>query len=696
MPSMVFWKQGTGGSQTGKLVLGQEADELSPAAPWCLERTPKSRLAAGDETMLLGEQELRVVEVIGQILQEVTAEALALSGGQRPAEVRLTHPARWARPRLERLRMAAQSAGISDPIFIPEPIAAATHFASERLSEGDHVAVYDLGGGTLDTAVLRRVGDSFELAGRPGGEASLGGENFDDHLYRYLGEKLPGETWQRLRHANDGRERVWAHANRQLLRDARRAKERLSSRNEADLLLGPPIDTELQVTAPEFEALISSSLSLSVGELERTILAAGLKPADLAAVYLAGASSRIPLVTRLISERLGVLPERLDDPKAVTALGAARLPTARRPEARSEPQAPPPPVVARGGAPASQTAPTERPHARVAQETEHASTGPQQPAPVQGETMLEQKPPPPPPPPAPPPAEPGHLGPLGPNAVGGLPADELPQHLALRLRLAAIGVAAAGAVIIGAMFLKWPDEEVTYWQIFTLNDIVGAVLGSALITVGLFGAVQESWGRRVAPALMMLGAIAFGYFFFGAIELLAAERVSPGAGAWLLSVASCAALVAGAMAFGISAYDSDRSPPPLYLGPDQLWASVAIFAAAAIVASYFLNYIGEIAFWEGNSAYDICGTVLAAAMVASALGALASSRLALRAFPVLAAANFGFNNPFFSAVDIQIYQFEISLGAVGTGFWIGFAAGVVLLVSGIAMLDRRAWSPGNA
>src|SRR2546423_1847322 len=150
MPSMVFWREGTGAS-TGRLVLGQEADELSPLAPWCLERAPKRRL--GDEFMQLAEKELRVVDVIGAILRQVMNEALSLSGGEPPEEIRLTHPARWGQRRLEKLRQAAMIAGIENPKFVPEPVAAAVHFASERLSIGEHVAVYDLRGGTFDTCV---------------------------------------------------------------------------------------------------------------------------------------------------------------------------------------------------------------------------------------------------------------------------------------------------------------------------------------------------------------------------------------------------------------------------------------------------------------------------------------------------------------------------------------------------------------
>ena len=85
-----------------------------------------------------------------------------------------------------------------------------------------------------------------------------------------------------------------------------------------------PIDREFQASALDFERLIGPTLRGTAAELERSILAAGLKPAELEAIYLAGGSSRIPLVARILQERLGVMPSQLDDPKAVIALGAAK------------------------------------------------------------------------------------------------------------------------------------------------------------------------------------------------------------------------------------------------------------------------------------------------------------------------------------------------------------------------------------
>jgi actin-like ATPase involved in cell morphogenesis len=321
MPSLVFWREGTGSTRSGRLVLGEEADELSSLAPWCLERTPKRRI--GDEFMRLGEKELRVTDVIGAILRKVADEALRTRGGEPPSEVRLTYPARWSRPRLDKLREAARIAGFDAPVFIPEPVAAAMHFARERLTPGQYVAVYDLGGGTFDTAVLKRTEDAFEVVGRPGGDEELGGEDFDDRMYRYLGRQLPEDRWQSLR---TSKERAWTQANRDFLRQARRTKEYLSRSPHSEFYAAPPIDQELHASAETFRELIVSDLEATVVELERTIQSAGLEPSDLAAIYLAGGSSRIPLIARLIQRRLGQLPEYLDDPKSVVALGAASAP----------------------------------------------------------------------------------------------------------------------------------------------------------------------------------------------------------------------------------------------------------------------------------------------------------------------------------------------------------------------------------
>ena len=85
--------------------------------------------------------------------------------------------------------------------MLTEPEAAAIHYAAtERIEPGEIVAVYDLGGGTFDAALLRGGGEGtatgarFELIGPPEGIDRLGGVDFDAavfaHVNRFLGGTL--------------------------------------------------------------------------------------------------------------------------------------------------------------------------------------------------------------------------------------------------------------------------------------------------------------------------------------------------------------------------------------------------------------------------------------------------------------------------------------------------------------------------
>jgi hypothetical protein len=90
----------------------------------------------------------------------VLDETIRPLGGEKPDEVRLTHPAQWGPVRRNVLLSAARLAGMGNAVsLVPEPVAAAAHFASfpgKSLAPGQALAVYDLGAGTFDVAVVSR------------------------------------------------------------------------------------------------------------------------------------------------------------------------------------------------------------------------------------------------------------------------------------------------------------------------------------------------------------------------------------------------------------------------------------------------------------------------------------------------------------------------------------------------------------
>ncbi len=319
MPSALFWREPVPGA-SGTLILGAEAENWAAADPACFEPAPKRRI--GDDRLRLGTAELGVVDAVGAILSRVAGAAIEQRGGSPPNVVCLTYPVRWGRHQCDQLLQAAACAKLSNTVLVAEPIAAAVHFGRAELEEGEYVAVYDLGGGTFDTAVLRRTANGFEIAGEPGGDEYIGGDYIDDRLYRHVLGQLDAEQRSSLAGSTD---RAWRQANRQLRREVRRAKEALSGTAECPIYVPPPVDRPLLVTVGELEELIAEPVGQTVDELERTIHDAGLSADRLAGAYLAGGSSRIPLITRMISARLGIVPKRLDDPKAVVALGAAQV-----------------------------------------------------------------------------------------------------------------------------------------------------------------------------------------------------------------------------------------------------------------------------------------------------------------------------------------------------------------------------------
>ncbi|MBL7488859.1 Hsp70 family protein [Frankia sp. AgB1.9] len=307
--------------EDGTLVTGQSATALSGLLPERTERLPKRALVATDQVRL-GATTVDTAELVAALITRVLGEARRRFGGPPPDQVVFTHPARWGEDELARLRLAASKAGVANTVFVPEPVAAAVWHAHQHdVPVGAHVAVYDFGGGTFDTAVLTRTPDGFVVLGRPGGDPHLGGEDLDEALHElvaaHASEAQP-QAWERL-WAGTGRA---ARRSQNLLRrDLTTAKEHLS-RSPSATVLPPEFDDGIRITRPEFEDAVGDRLRATVAELVATVRGAGLVPGDLAAVYLTGGSSAVPMVSQLLTEELGTLPVATDDPKTVVVLGA--------------------------------------------------------------------------------------------------------------------------------------------------------------------------------------------------------------------------------------------------------------------------------------------------------------------------------------------------------------------------------------
>ncbi len=340
-------------AEDGTLVVGRGALNQARRFPEAFERSPKRLL--GQPAALLGGRAVEVVGMVGAVLERVVDAARVRQGSSSPSWVWLTHPAGWGPERCDVLRLAASNAGLEQVELLSEPEAAAWFFVDDRrgeepvVGEGGCVAVYDLGGGTFDTAILRREGGGFRLAGPPGGLDWFGGEDFDQRLYDWvLGRvyELDVEVWREL---SEPRSPGWRRARLQLREDVRQAKEALSTVPHVSVPVSKGEEVlDVEVTRREFENLIEADLRRTVDILEKTARDAHVSHDEIAAVYLTGGSSRVPLAAALASEFHPNTYTR-PDPKTLVAQGALAKPreavpvTIPAPAAAPGPAAPAPP-----------------------------------------------------------------------------------------------------------------------------------------------------------------------------------------------------------------------------------------------------------------------------------------------------------------------------------------------------------------
>jgi molecular chaperone DnaK len=190
------------------------------------------------------------------------------------------------------------------------------------------------------------------------GDPSFGGADIDQALLEHVGAQVSAADPQAWRGLVEGRELADRRRRRVLRQDVRGAKETLSRHTYADVPMPPPFP-DAHVTRDDLERLIAAPMQRTVALLAATVTEAGLRPDQLVGVFLVGGSSRIPMVSRLVHERLGLLPVTLDQPETVVARGAleavladAGQVTAAVP-ARVAPQIPGPPEFASRADPAA-------------------------------------------------------------------------------------------------------------------------------------------------------------------------------------------------------------------------------------------------------------------------------------------------------------------------------------------------------
>jgi actin-like ATPase involved in cell morphogenesis len=334
VPSVLFLRE------DGTMLVGEAAARRGIIDPDRMAREFKRRMG-DDIPILIGGRGMTAHQLTGEVLKFSLERVSELQGGP-PNHVVLTHPAAWGDYRKNLLVQAAHSAGLREVGLLPEPVAAATWYASqERIEPGSLIGIYDFGGGTFDASVVRKTATGVEIFGEAGGDDSIGGIDFDHALFRHVGMSA-GADVSRL----DMNDQMTASQMAQLFSAVVEAKEALSADVEVVIpVVLPGVSRQVLITRAEFEGLIRQRVLGTVGVFGQVVQRAGVDPAKLHGVLLVGGSSRIPLVRQLLSAELGIRVAVDAHPKYTVSLGAAIAAAPRVVGVRSSPNfAPPGPV----------------------------------------------------------------------------------------------------------------------------------------------------------------------------------------------------------------------------------------------------------------------------------------------------------------------------------------------------------------
>ncbi|WP_120935707.1 molecular chaperone DnaK [Helicobacter pylori] len=258
-------------------------------------------------------------EISAKILMKLKEDAESYLG-ESVTEAVITVPAYFNDSQRKATKEAGTIAGLNVLRIINEPTSAALAYGLDK-KESEKIMVYDLGGGTFDVTVLE-TGDNVVEVLATGGDAFLGGDDFDNRVIDFLASEFKSETGIEIK--ND------VMALQRLKEAAENAKKELSSAMETEINL-PFITADTtgpkhlvkKLTRAKFESLTEDLVEETISKIEGVIKDAGLTKNEISEVVMVGGSTRIPKVQERVKTFINKELNKSVNPDEVVAVGAS-------------------------------------------------------------------------------------------------------------------------------------------------------------------------------------------------------------------------------------------------------------------------------------------------------------------------------------------------------------------------------------
>ncbi len=279
-----------------KRLLAKSSEEIK-STPNLMTLASDLDLSAAVPRVKIGKNYLSLPEVASEIFKYLKSEAeLSLDCKLKKAVVSV--PAYFDDNARGQVLFAARLAGLEVIRLISEPTAAAYAYGLNQQQEGAYL-VYDLGGGTFDVSILNMRTGVLQVVAT-GGDNMLGGDDIDILLAHYMASQMDIEI------------------NSEIIFLAKKAKEDLSSRDSIEIIYE---DNKLAISRNEFEELVLPVVKKTVKVAKDTLYDAD--NIDLDGIILVGGSTRMPLISDLLTKSFKTEIYSDQDPDKIVALGAA-------------------------------------------------------------------------------------------------------------------------------------------------------------------------------------------------------------------------------------------------------------------------------------------------------------------------------------------------------------------------------------
>ena len=262
-------------------------------------------------------------EISSKILSALKQEAIRKNENINTNAAVITIPAYFSTVQAEATKRAGELAGFKYVILLQEPIAAAISYGFGKI-QNENWLVYDLGGGTFDSALISSKEGNLKVLSH-NGDNFLGGKDIDNLIVDkvvlpILSEKYNVNDFNR---AN----KKYSSEFAKLKYAAEQAKIQLSSLVEASIEVDLTIeDTEIYenivISQNKLEELLNSMITKTIDLCKQTIQEAGIKTESVDKIILVGGPTQLPFIRKRLEEELNIKVDTSSDALTAVAKGA--------------------------------------------------------------------------------------------------------------------------------------------------------------------------------------------------------------------------------------------------------------------------------------------------------------------------------------------------------------------------------------